>query len=186
MLEEYKMQWALLVHLSLGQQSPREAHGILERKIQEEVIVLQPWSPQKWAQLDGNKPDVLSRKKPSVLHLREMVTALKIQGAMGKGWGWEDSHGLGLFFMTQRVRTETRGWKPGYGFELGIRICFLTEPSSRSWDGGLRRNRVLFLERFKQSRWPPMSLLILCLYDFAGSCPSPQSCCRHMSSVLGW
>lgn len=141
---------------------------------------------QKWAQLDGNKPDVLSRKKPSVLHLREMVTALKIQGAMGKGWGWEDSHVLGLLFMTQRVRTGTRGWKPGYGFELGIRICFLTEPSSRSWDGGLRRNRVLFLERFKQSRWPPTSLLILCLYGFAGSCPSPQSCCRHMSSVLGW
>lgn len=35
----------------MGQQSAKEAGGILEWKIQEEVIVLSPWSPLKGEQL---------------------------------------------------------------------------------------------------------------------------------------
>lgn len=32
---------------------------------------------------------------------------------------------LDFFFMTQRVRMGLNGWKPGYGFEFRIGICFL-------------------------------------------------------------
>lgn len=168
----------------MGQQSPKEANGILERKIQEEVIVLQPWSPHKWAQLDGNRPGnhVLSRKKASVLHLKEMVTAWKIQGTMGKGWGWEDSHDLDLFFMTPRVRMGTRGWEPSYGFELGMNLLSNSHPPEAgmdvsggtefcSWRGSSRVGDL-------QCHCSPCAYMTSLFLGktSSGSCPSLQSC----------
>lgn len=35
----------------MGEQSPKEASGILEWQIQDEVIILPPWSPRKGEQL---------------------------------------------------------------------------------------------------------------------------------------
>ena len=99
-------------------------------------MVLPPWSPKEgsWESIEP-KQHVLLRKTPSMLNVEEMVISLKTQCYGGGRRRTPMGDGLDLFLlMTRRFRKGPNGWKPGYSFELMVRICLLTEPSTQSWD----------------------------------------------------
>ena len=110
-----------------------------------------------------------------MLNLEEMVISLKTQGYGGGRRRTPMGDGVDLFlFMTRRFRMGSNGWKPGCSFELIGKNLPFNRAIHPKLGSGVRRERVVFLEKFKQNRCPLMLLPVLRLCDSTGK-PSDGS-----------